>query len=170
MEKALQDYMLGVGELLSGIAQSEQTRNRDNLCSATFQIFKRATRSGTRINHVIHDSDVRAFDNRPESVWKAIPRRKKVVRTVLSKALRIREGEIEFRGYDQGDKSPFHERTTNRVELERPQDSLMRYIRAEFGLGCGTTIPDRAKDPHGDQIPAENRLFELSIDAAHHPA
>lgn len=119
MEKALQHHMPGVSELLSGIAQSQQTRNRDNLCSAGFQIFKRATHSGARIHHIVHDSNARAFDSPPKSVWNTIPYRKKPVLTAFSKTLRIREGKIQFRGYDQGHKSPFHKGTANRVKPER---------------------------------------------------
>ena len=54
----------------------------------------------------------------PKSVGNTIACREQAVFTGSGKTLRIREDEIQFRGYDQDDKGSFHKRTTDRIEFE----------------------------------------------------
>jgi len=55
--------MPGVGEFLSGVAQSEQTSNGGYICTAGLEIFERAPHNRASIDHIIHDCDACPLNN-----------------------------------------------------------------------------------------------------------
>ena len=115
MDKAFKRHAIGVGEFLSGIAESEQTPNSDDICAAGFEVFERAPHSRASIDHIIHNCDACPLDSVAERVGNAIACREKAIFTGFGEALRIREGYIQFRRYDQCDKSSLYERAADRV-------------------------------------------------------